>query len=421
VEEELMTVTRSVSEVATDAIRNPSRDFCYLKDQIPLSQTAFHHALELRDQIDGLVRRRRTFLQKTARNPLIHMPSGNWDPKNGLFVAYDTVRDGTYEVLNHLRLFSQIFTGYQLLTLQRGNHEEAPIPVEVPADADERFAHLAATPDFGVEGYLETVRYLPEPLHISPPPAFGEVGWLHDGKIVNHDTFVYLERIALLAETGKLWDLRAWRDRRPRILEIGSGYGGLAYHIKKLIPQARYYCVDLPESLLFSSIYLSTLFEHEDNLLVTPDNLSALRADSPGFTFLPNYLFDDCCETCLSSFDLIVNTLSMSEMTELQVRYYAHGINRLLAQDGVFFEQNQDNRCVGFLDAKQHIADLMPFCFPVRSPVRPLTQGMAHLWATNRFRPYPWMPSREYLPFPPAPAKRVRSLAGRILQRLKLW
>jgi SAM-dependent methyltransferase len=396
-----------------------TRDFCYLRDQEPLSASAFNRALELRDRIGGLIKGRETFLRKTGRDPAVHMPRGNWDLGNDVYTGHWALMRGDYEVVNHLRLFSQVFTGFQLLSLSHDHHSVNVIPTAVPDDADERFAALAATPGEGVEGYLESVNYLPEELHISPPAMFGEVGWLYDGKILNRDTFGYLERMVLLAESGKLWELRN-RDRsgwRPRILEIGSGYGGLAYHIKKLIPQARYYCVDLPESLLFSSIYLSTLFEHEDNLLVTPDNLSALRADSPGFTFLPNYLFDDCCDAGLS-FDLIINTLSMSEMVEAQVHYYCQGIVRLLAQDGVFFDQNQDNRSVGFIDAKQHIARCLPFCLPLRSPVRPLTRGMAHLWATNRFRPYLWLASHEYLPGPKTMVQRVRSLGGRVLRKL---
>ena len=191
----------------------------------------------------------------------------------------------------------------------------------MPTDLDEQLAVKAAEPAPDVNTYLDRTSFLPEVLHISPPNVFGEIGWLVDGKIVNHDTNVYLERIGLLAESGKLWELRnrtpasaaaqnrPWR--RPRILEIGGGYGGLAYHLRKLIPDARYYLLDIPESLLFSSIYLSTLWQQDDNVLLTPDNLAELHKDSPGFTFVPNYLFERLSAAGLE-FDLVINTLSMS-------------------------------------------------------------------------------------------------------------
>jgi hypothetical protein len=41
---------------------------------------------------------------------------------------------------------------------------------------------------------------------------------------------------------------------------------------------------------------------------------------------------------------LVINTLSMSEMSEHQVRTYAVGISKLIGTHGAFFEWNQDNR-----------------------------------------------------------------------------
>src|SRR5207249_4897330 len=150
----------------------------------------------------------------------------------------------------------------------------------------------------------------------------------------------YLERLVLLAESGKLGEVRC--ARQPRVIEIGGGFGGLGYHFHKLVPQARCFIVDIPESLLFSSIYLTRFFSSENNVLLTPDNLEELGRSDPGFTFVPNYLFDALVGSGVT-FDLAINTLSMSEMTEKQVRYYCSGLRRLLGERGAFFEQNQDN------------------------------------------------------------------------------
>jgi len=376
-----------------------------MKDQEPLTQEAFQKALQLRDDIRGLLEGRMSYLQYKGLDPAIHLPSANWGLEEGLHGLYRTVLAGDYSVLNNLRLFTQIFTGFQLISQSGG--EGLPLPGEVPPDLDERLLALVRRagsrlpPE--VKRYLETVRHLPRVLHITPPQTLGEVGWLVDGKIINHDTDAYLERILLLAECGILWKLRHRRPakgsrlegvERPLILEIGSGYGGLAYHLKKLLPRARYVLVDIPESLVMSSLYLSTLFPYEDNVLITPANIGDLRKETGGFTFVPNYLFDECTAAGLE-FDLAINTLSMSEMSEKQVRYYCAGLAGLLGDKGVFFEQNRDTRFRGYLDARRFIADCLPFCLPLHSPFRQLHQGAAHLWAARPVPPFLWRNSRE--------------------------
>jgi hypothetical protein len=380
--------------------KSTGSDFCFLKDQKPISQEAFANARQLCTQIGALVASREEYLRRMRRDPEIHLPHGNWELPRRLYGWYRTVMGGDYDVINHLRLFTQVFTGFQLTSLSRGSGK--PIPQTVPPDLDEQLAVLARTPGPYVDAYLEVIAHLPEILHITPPNVFGEVGWVADGKIINHDTHAYLERVVLLAECGKLWELRnrtpegsalgQGPGRRPCILEIGGGFGGLAYHLRKLVPHARYVIVDIPEALLVSSIYLSTLFPEGDNVLVTPDQLHLLQKDSAGFTFVPNFLFDECC-TSGREFDLVLNTLSMSEMTERQVSYYAEGIRRLLGQRGVFFEQNQDNRPVCMLDARLILARHLPLCLPLGSFVMPVIQGQPHLWAAAHVKPYTWRPS----------------------------
>jgi hypothetical protein len=382
--------------------------FCFLRDQQPISPEAYRRALAICATIRMLVASRADYVSQARLPADIHLPRANWQLDCGLFSAYQTVAKADYAVINNLRLFSQVFTGFQLMSLARVVNEQ--LPREVPPDLDRTLAQLAAGPAPDVDVYRDLTAYLPPELHIAPPNIFGEVGWLVDGKIVNHDTNVYLERIAMLAESGKLWEMRnrspasatarnrSWQ--RPRIVEIGSGYGGLAHYIRTLIPEARYFLVDIPESLLFSSIYLSTLWDQDDNVLITPDNLADLGKDSPGFTFVPNYLFDHCRNAGLE-FDLAINTLSMSEMSAQQIRYYCAGLAQLLGRRGVFFEQNQDNRRHGLADAKRIIARCFPWCIVLRPPAMRTTQGQPHLWAVHHEEPYAncgaWLPSDEAL------------------------
>lgn len=383
-------------------------EFCFLRNQIAISPAAFKNSAALREQLRLAIADRARYVASTGGDPSIHLPGANWEPgsDNPLFGGlFQTVMEGNYSIINALRLFSFSYTGFQLLTQK--HTPDAPdhhklLTRGVPPNADEQLARLAVDPEipsnFYIQTYLDAIRHLPDQLHITPPRMFGEVGWLVNGKIVNHDTLAYLERLALLSYSGKLWELVHRKNLpadglssvRPRILEIGSGFGGLAYYLKTLIPGARYVCVDLPESLLFSSIYLSTLFPSDDNVLVTQKNINQLSKDSAGFTFVPNYLFDACVDSG-QEFDLVINTLSMSEMLEAQVRYYCSGIVKLLGSRGGFFEQNQDNKAIGFVNACEIIADYLPFCLPLACPIRPLTQGQPHLWATKPHSPFQWI------------------------------
>jgi hypothetical protein len=102
---------------------------------------------------------------------------------------------------------------------------------------------------------------------------------------------------------------------------------------------------------------------------------------------VPNYLFERLVETA-PKFDLAINTLSMSEMDASQVEYYCRGLKQLLSDDGVFFEQNQNNVPIGRLDAQAVIAQHFGHRQQVDSRiVGTLTQGRAHLWSKQACQP----------------------------------
>src|SRR5260370_30813748 len=98
-----------------------------------------------------------------------------------------------------------------------------------------------------------------------------------------------------------------------------------------------------------------------------------------GFRVIPNYRFG---EISGEQFDLVINTLSMSEMAEPQVRVYCAVLPKMAP---VFFEQNHDCRFNGLLDAQEIIADYFPYRLPIcnRAGFPGLIQGSAHVWPLN--------------------------------------
>jgi hypothetical protein len=106
--------------------------FWFLRDQQPLSQEAFDKARRCRDWAVSLVEGREKYVHSNGLDAAIHLPHGVWEMGRGLYEAYRAVRDGGYEVYNHLRMFSGIFTGFHLDTLAPPWPRRAPLAAARP-------------------------------------------------------------------------------------------------------------------------------------------------------------------------------------------------------------------------------------------------------------------------------------------------
>ncbi len=323
--------------------------FVFSDETSDLSAEEYAAALKLVDWIKDLIRRRDDKIADQAGDD-IGMPAALWDPTRPLgfqvgnsvtntFTCSDLVLSGDVNVLRKLRLYSQAFTGYQLATLE-SNLSRPWIRKPLPENVDQFLRLIATDPDDSTRQIPGICRKLPERLRISPPRKFGEIGWQVDGRILNYDSYSYLVELCLMHENGVLDAIDSISKGRPcRILEIGGGYGGLAYYLMKVHSNVHYAIVDIPESLVFSSIYLTTLFPRLAHAEIN-DERSFELADTPGFTFIPNFLFDGLMTEPAAKFDLVINTLSFNEMTDNQIAYYSQKIKEHLRPAGMCFEHN---------------------------------------------------------------------------------
>ncbi len=161
-------------------------------------------------------------------------------------------------------------------------------------------------------------------LFVPEPTALGGFGFDVGPGLANLDTLKFYEVLIGMSKAGLL---KRFRDpETPRVaLEIGSGWGGFAYQFKKVCPQSTYVCVDLPPTMLFSAVYLLSLF---------PD-AKALIYGEPGFereienirkydfVFVPHFYFPMLPKPKL---DLALNMVSFQEMTTQQVDGYARSL-----------------------------------------------------------------------------------------------
>lgn len=131
-----------------------------------------------------------------------------------------------------------------------------------------------------------------------------------------------------------------------RVIELGSGYGRLAWMFLRLLPGVRYILVDIPPGLAIAQRYLSELFpdrrifgfRHFERHAEAADELAS--ADIAFLT--PNQL--GLLEPLGA--DLFVNISSLHEMRHEQIEHYFELI---------------DVHCTGFFYTKQWLRSVNPF------------------------------------------------------------
>lgn len=130
------------------------------------------------------------------------------------------------------------------------------------------------------------------------------------------------------------------------VLEIGSGYGGLARIYRMGQPQMRYYLVDLPESLYFAEVFLRANFPTARFHYVAFG--APIPDDNVDFVFVPVQQLGALNGLHV---DLVINTGSLQEMTDAAVAFWMNFIQKRIAADH-FYSWNY------FLNNKKHFTEV---------------------------------------------------------------
>lgn len=283
----------------------------------PINQSEFTSALGTLEKIRGTIAIRERLLEQGKLRQEVALPSAMWK----IIKLYSYVLNPGYDIVNTWRFHTYPFSGHYLGYML--------------------WCYWKPLPDGMKEEYRKLTVQLPDEMIARPPRMLGEIGWEVNGGLVNEDVLMYQNQITSLYLSGVIDYMRS---KGPiRILEIGSGYGGLAYFLWKILKPSGYWLVDLPESLAYSSVYLTlTTGLGGAGGLVYDGNASALlNPPDKGFVFLPNFLVDDLRNA--GKFDLIINAGSFGEMNKEQVAHYAEVMASVLADDGMVYEGNGDS------------------------------------------------------------------------------
>ena len=227
------------------------------------------------------------------------LPSDYWKEE---ISGFEYILDASPLIIKNLRHHCYHITGLRQYEYRRHH-------VRNKTRLEERYKHLKRNDPLGL--------FVPE------SPLLGGFGFKDDGLMYNVDTIKYYESILTLYHCGFL-DQYCKGGERKVVLEIGGGWGGFAYQFKTLFPDITYIIIDLPQTLLFSAVYLQVLFPKAKCLIYNKPN-DAIIDKKYDFIFLPHFALPEL----RTSLDFTINTVAFQEMTKEQVDIYCNKVYQL--------------------------------------------------------------------------------------------
>lgn len=101
----------------------------------------------------------------------------------------------------------------------------------------------------------------------------------------------------------------------PVVLELGGGFGGMAYYCLRDIPLVKYICVDLPENAALQAYFLKSYFPDKKIRLFGED----FESKDFDALIIPNYGIESLSENFV---DLTFNSYSLAEMSKETIENY---------------------------------------------------------------------------------------------------
>ena len=124
------------------------------------------------------------------------------------------------------------------------------------------------------------------------------------------------------------------------VMEVGAGYGSLAGLLKRRNPKLKFILTDLPERLALQAFYLTKSFpDARIHVCAEKDRFHFHDAD---FELIPTWKLPELPDNSVS---IAINTHSMQEMTNAQVRYYLDIIDRVTSSG--FYCVNRYEKQIG--------------------------------------------------------------------------
>ncbi len=125
------------------------------------------------------------------------------------------------------------------------------------------------------------------------------------------------------------------------VVELGGGFGGLAYYLVRDNPQVTYVDFDLPEATALASYYLMRSLPSVPIRLYGEAELSAEALATPGFVMMPSF---EIMKMPSKSAAVSFNSYSLAEMSPATIGVYLDQTTRITS--GYFLHVNHNRNAV---------------------------------------------------------------------------
>ena len=141
----------------------------------------------------------------------------------------------------------------------------------------------------------------------------------------SHYNHYYATKIRLLQK----------KDSHSKVLELGGGYGNMAYYLMRDSKNLTYFDFDLPENFALTAFYLLSAFPDKKIALYGEIDLEKDNLESYDAVLMPNFEINKMSD---DSVDLVFNSYSLAEMSHEAIKNYISIINRV--SNKYFFHLN---------------------------------------------------------------------------------
>ena len=141
---------------------------------------------------------------------------------------------------------------------------------------------------------------------------------------------------------------RLIRSETPRcVVELGAGFGGMAYYLLRDNVDMTYIALDLPENMALTAYYLLKAFPDKNVLLFGEGDLTLGSIQDHDILIMPSFEVGHLPAGCAG---LVFNSYSLAEMSQETITIFVAEFTRLVCKGGHFLHVNHNKNSLVVAD-----------------------------------------------------------------------
>ncbi|NLX26364.1 MAG: putative sugar O-methyltransferase [Lentisphaerae bacterium] len=156
--------------------------------------------------------------------------------------------------------------------------------------------------------------------------------FIRTGSFYNHHYSQHIGRL-----------LRRNSTARKTVLEIGAGYGGMAYYLCRDVDNLTYVALDLPENMALTAYYLMTAFPDKKVFLHGEQEIDESTLKKFDIVLISN---TDIEKLPSNFFNVTFNSYSLAEMSQETINLYIQQIMRVCNQYFLHVNHNKNSETI---------------------------------------------------------------------------